>query len=115
MPLAYTIQEDINIPLDAFTNEVAVVFAHGGRYGGAWSISLSLSADGDSLGAIFTEENPSPDLAVDTAIEWISNHCARNDMKILKWENLNSQYGPSEAPYFALARLFIAHPAEPSA
>jgi hypothetical protein len=109
--LTYEINEPLDIPTSAFQGEVAIVFAHGTRYGGQWIIVIQFSADGDVLGEIETAASNDPDAALETATSWIGDYCAAHNMKILKSENLNGQFPPDQAPYFALARIILAHPA----
>lgn len=105
MPLAYEVREPLVIPDDAYNADgIATICVTGGRYGGHWMLH-ALPAGGEqkskSVGEIFTEADPRPDMAVDTAYVWVNDACVRAGVKLALVRNLNDQYGPDEAPYFA--------------
>lgn len=114
-PLTYEVLTELPVPVSVFADCIdtsgpgtAVLYIHGGRYGGHWALKAQTGYSGPVLGEIRTEPTSKPDAAVDTAIAWIERHCVKNGWLMRKAENLNHRYAPEHAPYFALARITIA-------
>ena len=116
MTLTAIPEEDLTLADTAFNDDgLAVLFVSGGRYGGDWKMTASLSAGGGSCGSFWTarpgpvsEDNPQyPDMAVTAAFSWLAAQARAREWRVLSWENLNSKYGPAERPYFALARAVL--------
>lgn len=108
MPLAYAVTEPLTIPPDQFNADgLAVLTAHGSRYGGEWVMGIMGAAE-VVLGEINTVADDRPSMAVDSAYVFINDTCVRSGLKIVKFENLNDRYPPDQAPYFALARFVVA-------
>lgn len=106
--LGYSTTIDLAIPADLFnTDGLARILTHGTRYSGAWRIK-ALGPEQQVYGTINTEQDERPDAAVGTTRAWVNDACTRTGLKIVHFENLNSQYPPDQAPYFALARFVIA-------
>jgi hypothetical protein len=106
--LTYEVTADLTIPPDQFNADgLAVLTAHGARYGGTWAINI-LNNDRHPLGEIRTEPDERPDMAVDTAHMWVNDVCARNNLKVVQAENLNGQLPADQRPFFALARFVVA-------
>lgn len=119
MPLPVSSSENLSIPPDQFNGDgLAVIMLSGGRYGGDWSVAVSVSADGPRLGEFTTDAGPSkddmkrdpryPDLAVETAFIWLRGEADRLGWRVVGFECLNDQYGEAGRPYFCLARAIIA-------
>lgn len=106
MPLAFEVNDPLEIPPTCFNADgVAAVIAHGARSGGAWNIGAIV--DGQRLGEIDTVADPRPSMAVDTAYVWIHGECQRLGLKIVGFENLNSQIPADQAPYVAIGQFLI--------
>ena len=109
MNLEYREIEPLVIPPEAFNDRgIAKIILSGGSYGALWVVnafSADDSPDGpSSFGAIETQNAfRQPNWAVDAAIEWVKAYCDRSGCKLSRSYNLNHQYGPDEAPFFALA------------
>ena len=119
MPLPVSSSENLSIPPDQFNADgLAVIFLSGARYGGDWTVTTSVSADGPVLGGFNTGAGASrpalkgdpryPYLAIETAFIWLRGETARLGWRVVGFECLNDQYGERERPYFCLARAIIA-------
>jgi len=111
MPLAYDTQQRLTIPDTAYnTDDIATILITGGRYGGRWHLNalpMTSNGPGEPVGAILTAADDRPDMAVDTALVWVNDECARAGLKLAHFESKNSQYPPDQAPYFAAALALI--------
>jgi len=109
MTLEYRETERLVIPPEAFNNRGnARIILSGGSYGAMWVMNAFLAHDSpdgpSSIGAIETKNAfRQPNWAVDAAIEWVRVYCDRNGYKLVRSHNLNHQYGPDDAPFYALA------------
>lgn len=109
MPLAYEVTEPLTIPSAAFNKDgLAVLTAHGARYGGQWLISIFDNDPESKLGEIETVADDRPSMAVDTAYVFINDVCVKAGLKIVSFNNLNDRYPPDQAPFFALAQFVVA-------
>lgn len=111
MPLDYTVKQALVIPDDAFTDNIVVIIAHGGRYGGRWSVKAFKDAKGPVFGEILTARDERPGMAVDTALVWLNDYAVSNGLTLAHRENLNHNFPPDQAPYFALGRFVLERPA----
>ena len=120
MPLPYEVTSPLDVPASAFNPDgIAVISINGGRYGGHWVINAFVDVREESAGEIettydlrrsdLTKDDRYPDLAADTAYVWLHDHVKKHGWRLLMWENLNSQYGPDERPYFSTARAVIGN------
>lgn len=118
MPLHYDVEEELNIPNEAFNADaIAAIDINGSRYGGDWIISASTRCVDESLGEIHTSYDRSrcdltqderySDLAADTAYVWLHDFVKKHGWRLLAWQNFNSQMGPDERPYFVSVRVLI--------
>ncbi|UGY91303.1 tyrosine-type recombinase/integrase [Streptomyces gobiensis] len=105
--VSYDVRQRLEIPSDAFRDDVAVIYAHGARYSGSrWSIGVKTRHDGDLLGEIRTTGR-GPEHATNAAIKWIRDHCASAGFEVFRVDNLHDQYPEEERPCFTLVRFFI--------
>jgi hypothetical protein len=109
-------EKDLELGDDAFSEDgLAVLFVSGGRYGGDWNMAASTGAEEDSRGSFWatrpggvSPDDPQyPDMAVEAAFGWLAGQARARGWRVLSWENLNSEYGPAERPYFTLARAVL--------
>jgi hypothetical protein len=114
--LPVTDSSDLTLGEAAFDdNSLCVVFVNGGRYGGDWSMGVARSAGSEPCGSFWvmrvngiTPGDPGyPDMVIETAFSWLKAQARAKGWRVLHWENLNSEYGPAERPYFALARAIL--------
>jgi hypothetical protein len=111
MPLQFQVVKPLVIPGDAYNaDDVAVIVVTGGRYGGQWALNAIAthgSKKGCPIGEIETERDERPSMALDTALVWVNDACAKARVKLVTWQNKNDQYGPDEAQFFASAIFVI--------
>ncbi|WP_280422764.1 hypothetical protein [Nocardia carnea] len=110
--LDYTVVQTLEIPDEAYTDDVAVVVVTGGSYGGAWvlnAISPHLPPDKvEPIGSIETAQAPRrPDLALEAAHHWIRESCTQAGLALAHFKELNSAYSPAEAPFFSSGQFLI--------
>jgi hypothetical protein len=115
-PLRYQTNEPLDIPAAAFNDGLAVLIINGGSYGGEWHLSIFPThiplAERERIGEVLTGPAPrQPDRAVEAASAWLAGECARLGYDLLRVDSQNHQYGPGEAPFFALALAVVARPA----
>ncbi len=112
MPLTYDTREPLVIPDEGWNDDgQLLLLVQGGRYGGQWLMSaapLDLEhGPGDEVGAIWTALDYRPAMAVDTAVVWVNDACARAGHSVLAVMNLNHLYDADSAPYFAAVQFVI--------
>ncbi|MFI0769454.1 tyrosine-type recombinase/integrase [Streptomyces sp. NPDC021218] len=111
--VAYDVQQELEIPKEAFQGDVAVIFAHGARdTGNTWVVATQTGPQRPLLGGIRTVGR-GQEHAADAALKWVRDHCADRELEILRIQNLNDQYPEDQRPHFALLRFFIARPDGP--
>lgn len=115
MPLGFQVETPLNIPAEAFTEDVTTIVVTGYSYGGTWAQSAIPTHlppnQATSIGSIVTEAAPrQPDRAVEAAEAWIKQECRRLGLTLVEATNLNSHYGQDEAPYCAGASFVISRP-----
>ncbi|MGP3926979.1 hypothetical protein [Streptomyces sp. 8N616] len=99
-------RQPLDIPSQAFRDDVVVLNAHGARYsGGRWVIGAKTRHDGDLLGEPRTAGGP--EHATNAATKWIRDHCASEGLEVFRVDNLNDQYPEDERPQFTLIRFFV--------
>ena len=108
MPLDYEVRSALTIPDDAFNEDgIATILVTGRSYRGVWVLNALTVRDGrpsgEPIGSIKTAPDGRPSMAVDTAMTWVGDACARAGLKLAHWESRNGAYGPDEAPFFASA------------
>lgn len=107
--VSYDVRQSLDIPSDAFRDDVAVIYAHGTRYSGShWAIGARTRHDGDLLGE-FRTTGRGPEHAAHAATKWIRNHCESAGFKVFRVDNLHEQYPEDQRPHFTLMRFFIDH------
>jgi hypothetical protein len=111
-------EEDLALDNAAFNDDGLVpLFINGGRYGGDWNMAASLNADAGSCGSFWvmrpgsvsTADPRYPDMVIETAFGWLLAQARTRGWRVLSWENLNSEYGPAERPYFVLAQAVLGN------
>lgn len=112
MPLAYEVTQPLMIPADAWNaDDIATILVTGGRYGGQWALRALIVADGKPaeacVGEIFTAADNRPSMAVDTALIWVNDTCAKTGVRLAGFNNLNHTYDAGSAPYLASALFYI--------
>lgn len=118
MPLPHDVTMPLDISSDDFNSDaIAVIDFTGARYGGHWVINARVRGTKDSAGEIdtcydlsrddLTKQERYPNLAVDTALVWLSGEVKKRGWRLLTWDNLNEQYGPDERPFFMAAQAAI--------
>lgn len=117
MPLGISSGTGLELPAGEFNADgLAVIMISGGRYGGAWAISATATADGPKLGEFrtssprdLTGDPRYPDLAIETAFIWLRGETVRLGLRLVGFENLNQHYDAGSRPYFCLAQAVIAN------
>lgn len=112
MTLDYDVIQPLQIPDDAYTDDIATIVVTGGSYGGIWALHAisthQLPDDAEAIGGIETAEAPrQPDAAFAAAHRWIQESCAEAGLVLAHFKSLNSTYSPGEAPFFCGGQFFI--------
>ncbi|MGW0542272.1 tyrosine-type recombinase/integrase [Streptomyces griseoincarnatus] len=103
----------LTIPETAWRNDIAVFFAHGARQSGdTWAVGAQAQPDSDLLGMI-TLAGRGQDDAANAAVKWIRDHCAANDLELVRVENFNDRYPEDQRADFSLTRFTIARSESP--
>jgi hypothetical protein len=112
-----------NIPFDvrtplvileaAWRNDIAVFYAHGARQSGdTWAIGAQTQPGSDLLGMITLTGRGQED-AANAAMKWIRDHCAADDLELVRVENFNDHYPEEQRAAFSLTRFTIARSEPP--
>ncbi|MGR3872653.1 tyrosine-type recombinase/integrase [Streptomyces graminifolii] len=110
----FKVQTPLEIPKQAWQGDVAVVFAHGARQSGdTWTVRAQTQPDSDLLGVV-TLAGRGQDDAANAAVKWMRDHCAANDLELVRIENFNEQYQEDQRQHFALLRFTVARSETPS-
>lgn len=100
-------------PERAWQGDIAVFFAHGARQSGDnWCVGAQPQPDSDLLGMI-TLAGRGQDDAANAAVKWIRDHCAVNDLELVRVENFNDRYPEEQQADFSLTRFTIARSESP--
>ncbi|MFJ1839032.1 hypothetical protein ACIOJ9_34855 [Streptomyces sp. NPDC088175] len=111
--LPYEVIQALSVPEQAYNaDDIATIVVTGESYGGAWglsAISTHLPPDeATAIGRIETAEAPRrPDLALETAQEWIRSSCTEAGLVLGHFKDLNGTFGPDEAPFFSSGQFLI--------
>ncbi|MFJ4342661.1 hypothetical protein [Streptomyces sp. NPDC088915] len=111
--LPYTVVQPLQIPDAAYNGDgIATLVVTGTSYGGIWvlnAISTHVPPDGaESIGEIETEAAPrQPDRALEAAQDWVRTTCDEMGIALGHFKDLNSHYGPDEAPFFTGGQFLI--------
>ncbi|MEU6557093.1 hypothetical protein ABZ915_43665 [Streptomyces sp. NPDC046915] len=94
--------------------DIAVFFTHGARQSGdKWAVGAQTQPDADLLGMI-TLAGRGQDDAANAAVKWIRDHCAANDLELVRVENLTDRYAEDQRTDFSLTRFTIARTEAPA-
>ncbi|WP_274558160.1 tyrosine-type recombinase/integrase [Streptomyces spiramyceticus] len=111
--IAYEVRTPLKIPEAAWQADVAVFFAHGARRSGdAWAVGAQRQPDSDLLGMITLTGRGQGD-AANAAVKWVRDHCAANDLELVRVENFNDRYPEEQQSDFSLTRFTIARSESP--
>ncbi|MFD8379033.1 tyrosine-type recombinase/integrase [Streptomyces sp. NPDC059679] len=109
----FKVRTPLVIPEAAWQGDIAVFFAHGVRQSGdKWAVGAQPQPDSDLLGMI-TLAGRGQDDAANAAVKWIRDHCAANDLELVRVENFNDRYPEEQRAGFSLTRFTIARSESP--
>lgn len=103
-------EQPLSVPAELYNeNGIAVLTAHGTRYGGMWPITLMTGpADSPTIhGQVVVETTDDPEEALNAVKYWAIGECARLGLRVAHIESRNDQFAPAEKPYFVLAQVLI--------
>lgn len=110
----FKVHTPLEIPEKAWQGDVAVFFAHGAcQSGDAWTVGARTQPDSDLLGMV-TLAGRGQDDAANAAVKWMRDHCATNDLELVRIENFNEQYREDQRKHFSLLRFTVARSETPS-
>jgi integrase len=111
--IPFDIHAPLELPDTAWQDGLAVIFAHGARQSGqTWAIGAQTRPDTDLLGMVELTGRGQDD-AANAAIRWIRDHCAANDLELVRVENFNDRYPEEQRPDFSLTRFTVGRAEEP--
>lgn len=112
--LTYTVSEPLEIPGDAYVDDIATLVVNGVSYGERWIMGVisrhQRPDDAEMIGEIEIETGAAtrrPDLMLAVARRWIGESCAAAGLTLVHFEDLNHHYGPDEGPFFSSGQFFI--------
>lgn len=109
----FQVRTPLAIPETAWRNDIAVFFAHGVRQSGdTWAVGAQAQPDSGLLGMI-SLAGRSQDDAANATLKWIRDHCAANDLELVRVENFNDRYPEDQRSDFSLTRFTIARSESP--
>ncbi|OLZ66537.1 hypothetical protein AV521_26915 [Streptomyces sp. IMTB 2501] len=112
--IPFTVSTPMEIPAEAWQGDVAVFFAHGARQSAdTWAVGAQPHPDADLLGMI-TMAGRGQDDAANAAVKWVRDHCAANDLELVRVENFNDRYPEEQRTSFSLTRFTIARSKSPA-
>ncbi|EST24207.1 tyrosine-type recombinase/integrase [Streptomyces roseochromogenus] len=112
--IPFKVRTPMEIPAEAWQGDVAVFFAHGARQSAdTWAVGAQPHPDADLLGMI-TMAGRGQDDAANAAVKWIRDHCAANDLELVRVENFNDRYPEEQRSAFSLTRFTIARSKSPA-
>ncbi|UUU35784.1 site-specific integrase [Streptomyces sp. CA-210063] len=95
------------VPETVWQDCLAVLFAHGARQSGdTWAVGAQTRPDSDLLGMV-TLAGRGQDDAANAAVRWIRDHCAANDLELVRVENFNNHYPDEQRSDFSLTRFTV--------
>ncbi len=106
----FQVRTPLEIPETAWRNDIALYFAHGARQSGDnWAVGAQSRPDSDLLGMIALASRGQDD-AANAAVKWIRDHCAANDLDLVRVENFNHRYPEEQRADFSLTRFTTPAP-----
>ncbi|MEV0257763.1 tyrosine-type recombinase/integrase [Streptomyces sp. NPDC050732] len=109
----FQVRTPLSIPEAAWQGDVAVFFTHGARQtGDTWAVGAQIQPGADLLGMI-TLAGRGQDTAANAAVKWIRDHCAANELELVRVENFNERYSEEQRANFSLTRFTIARSESP--
>lgn len=110
----FEVRTPLSISEAAWQNDIAVFFAHGARQSGdTWVVGAQRQPGTDLLGVI-TLSGRGQDDAANAAVKWIRDHCAANELELVRVENFNDRYPEEQRADFSLTRFTVARSESPS-
>ncbi|MFE0255149.1 tyrosine-type recombinase/integrase [Streptomyces sp. NPDC059010] len=112
--IAFDIRTPLEVPEETWQDGLAVLLAHGARQpDGTWAVGAQTRPDADLLGMV-TLTGHSQDDAANAAVRWIRDHCAANNLELVRVENFNDRYSEEQRPDFSLTRFTVSRSQDPS-
>ncbi|WP_382465802.1 tyrosine-type recombinase/integrase [Streptomyces noursei] len=109
----FNVRMPLAIPERAWQNDITVFFAHGARQPkGAWAVGAQTRPDDDLRGVIALAGRGQDD-AANAAVKWVRDHCAANDLELVRVENFNDRYPEEQRSDFSLTRFTVARSETP--
>ncbi|WP_431770917.1 tyrosine-type recombinase/integrase [Streptomyces cucumeris] len=111
--VSFEVHTPLSIPENAWQDDIAVFFAHGARQSGdAWAVGAQNQSDADLLGVITLVSRDQDDVA-NAAVKWIRDHCAANNLELVRVENFNDRYPEEQRAHFSLTRVTVSRAESP--
>ncbi|MET7933938.1 hypothetical protein [Streptomyces sp. NPDC005322] len=111
--IPFQVHTPLEIPETARQGDLAAFFAHGARRSGdTWAVGAQTQPDSDPLGMIVLADRGQDD-AANAAMKWIRDHCAANDLELVRVENFNDRYPKEQRSDFSLTRFTVARSESP--
>jgi integrase len=105
--IAFNVHTTLELPGTIWQDGLAVLFAHGARQpDDTWAVGAQPRPDADLLG-IVTLTGRGQDDAANAAVRWIRQHCAANDLELVRVENFNDRYPEEQRSDFSLTRFTV--------
>ncbi|MDQ0990775.1 tyrosine-type recombinase/integrase [Streptomyces sp. V3I7] len=105
--IAFDVRTPLKLPETAWQDGLAVLVAHGARQSaGTWAVGAQTRPDADLLGMITLAARGQDD-AANAAVKWIRDHCAANDLELVRVENFNDRYPEEQRADFSLTRFTL--------
>lgn len=111
--IAFDVRAPLEIPETAWQGDLAVLFAHGARQSGdTWAVGAQPRPDSDLVGLVTLAGRGQED-AANAAVKWIRDHCAANDLELVRVENFNDRYPEEQRSDFSLTRFTVSRSQAP--
>ncbi|MFJ5307424.1 tyrosine-type recombinase/integrase [Streptomyces sp. NPDC088350] len=111
--IAFDVGTPLEVPEAVWHDGLAVLFAHGARQPeGTWAVGAQTRPDSELLGLV-TLAGRGQDDAANAAVRWIRDHCAANELELVRVENFNDRYPEEQRSDFSLTRFTVGRSQDP--